>query len=129
MPRSNIAASQPNTTIVDNDTTFKGKDTIDDEALNGGGLLLSPHRTRKLLKNWHATHHIKSKPHTHHFHANPGSRNHAHSRNQNYGYAKRGCYFCGEQNHQKHNCRHGRPVTCYSCGKFGHKQFMDLCNN
>lgn len=39
----------------------------------------------------------------------------------------RGCYYCGEQNHQKKNCRHGKPVLCYSCGQLGHKQHMNLC--
>ena len=33
----------------------------------------------------------------------------------------RGCYFCGERNHTKEQCRHERPVTCSSCGRKGHK--------
>lgn len=42
---------------------------------------------------------------------------------------RRGCYHCGEQNHQKRNCRFTRPVQCYDCGDFGHKRGMNMCNN
>lgn len=40
---------------------------------------------------------------------------------------RRGCYFCGEQNHQQKDCRFGKPVECYACGELGHKQGLNLC--
>ena len=42
---------------------------------------------------------------------------------------RRGCYFCGEQNHQKRSCKFGKPLQCFQCGAFGHKQGMNLCNS
>ena len=37
------------------------------------------------------------------------------------------CYFCGEQNHVKRNCRHGKAISCHLCGQLGHK--ANLCIN
>ena len=34
------------------------------------------------------------------------------------------CFFCGEQNHVKRNCRHGKAISCHSCGQLGHKASM-----
>ena len=33
----------------------------------------------------------------------------------------RKCWFCGENNHVSHNCRHGHKITCNSCQQLGHK--------
>ena len=32
-----------------------------------------------------------------------------------------GCSNCGEPNHTSRNCRHDNGITCYSCGRYGHK--------
>ncbi|CAG2196993.1 unnamed protein product [Mytilus edulis] len=37
------------------------------------------------------------------------------------------CQYCGERGHDLNTCRHGKPVSCFSCKSFGHKEkFCDL---
>ncbi|CAG2252470.1 unnamed protein product [Mytilus edulis] len=37
------------------------------------------------------------------------------------------CQYCGERGHDLTTCRHGKPVSCFSCNSFGHKKkFCDL---
>ena len=54
------------------------------------------------------------------------SRGHSHA-NYGQGQASRRtnqhvkCWYCGEQNHVHHTCRHGKPVQCHKCGNEGHK--------
>jgi len=36
----------------------------------------------------------------------------------------RGCYQCGELNHNQANCRYDRKIQCTSCFKYGHKSKM-----
>ena len=31
------------------------------------------------------------------------------------------CWYCGENNHSHHACRHGRPIKCSACNLEGHK--------
>ena len=48
-----------------------------------------------------------------------GSFNLDHLRDRDY----RGrCFFCFEDGHSSHECRHGRPVMCRSCNHMGHKE-------
>ena len=35
---------------------------------------------------------------------------------------RRGCSYCGEINHNNLQCGYGYPISCYNCGKQGHKQ-------
>ena len=37
------------------------------------------------------------------------------------------CQYRGERGHDLNTCRHGKPVSCFSCKSFGHKEkFCDL---
>ncbi len=31
------------------------------------------------------------------------------------------CWYCGENNHLKDSCRHGKTIYCRTCGGAGHK--------
>ena len=35
---------------------------------------------------------------------------------------RRGCYNCGEFNHQQSSCRYNNRVRCENCGDYGHKR-------
>lgn len=147
-------ATKSSCTVIDNDSNFKlSNSDCDDTLLNRGGLHLSARGTRKLLMNFNNTHKvIKSPPNSnrdnesrntpprHNVHhsrghqrrrspgTHPGAGDH-HTRSHNYGRGNRGCHFCGEQNHHKKDCGHGRPITCHACGQLGHKQGQNLCNS
>lgn len=120
--------------VIDNDTNFRLRnDQPDSNSLNRSGLHLSKSGTRKLVKNLNAVHAILKKPVRNIDSAkeSPVDSTHTHSsdtRRQNHGNnsnnRSRGCYNCGEQNHVKKNCRHGKPIKCHTCGKVGHKQKM-----
>ena len=65
------------------------------------------------------------------FHQSDGNSQQHFHHNQRYNShrdVRRGCYFCGELNHQKRDCKFGKPVQCFSCGGFGHKQNSFLCH-
>lgn len=36
--------------------------------------------------------------------------------------ARRGCYNCGEHNHNMRTCRHQQPLQCRVCSRYGHKE-------
>lgn len=129
--------------IVDNDACMKMKnDEADCSSLNRSGLHLSKSGTRKLLRNINTSCSIikksqkstsdtsvsqrlpKNSTNANNSIHRGGSRQHSNNKDT---HEKRGCYFCGEQNHQKKDCKHGKPITCFSCGKHGHKQHMNLC--
>ena len=40
---------------------------------------------------------------------------------------RRGCYNCGEFNHQQPQCRYDHKIRCENCHSYGHKR--RLCNN
>jgi hypothetical protein len=127
-----IADKTEHCDIIDNDSNFKMRNNeADDNALNGSKLHLSKSGTRKLLRNLNAKRHIikttTRKPVSEHSDS-PRTRYRDNNRERlvnNKG--KAGCYFCGEQNHQKKDCKHGKPVKCHSCGGLGHKKNMNLC--
>ena len=136
-------ATKTNCEVVDNDTTFTlCNNECERSSLNRGGLHLSSYGTRKLLKNINEVHQIiKSRnPHqiydnqhksqqnafgeTWQTHKSPRQRHHRSRSHQN---DNRGCYFCGEANHQMKDCKHGRPIRCRGCAELGHKQGQNMC--
>ncbi len=110
--------------IIDNDLNFKLRNNDTDEsALNGSKLHLSKAGTRKLLKNFHAAKPvIKSTRKSSNEQMKRTRPQNAKGDKSNNMTNKRGCYFCGEMNHQQKDCRHGKAVKCHTCGTLGHKQ-------
>ena len=53
--------------------------------------------------------------------ANMNNRPQNHSDNIEYHHPTNACEFCHEENHRKDSCRHGRPIKCSICQRFGHK--------
>lgn len=140
-------AEKYNCGIIDNDDNFKLMNgQADDNLLNRSGLHLSVFGTRKLLANFNDAHAIINKTrytrreterHDHvenELNRSPPRANKTKGRKPNTQHThrnkqdtttytiKRGCYFCGEHNHQKKDCKHGKPLKCHACGKLGHKQ-------
>lgn len=124
--------------LIDNDNNFRLRNNdADENALNGSKLHLSKVGTRRLLANFNAKRRVvrsrptstyKSTPTSESKHAKRVSNNDDKRSYQDNRGRGRGCYNCGERNHQKKNCKHGRPVRCFACGELGHKKHMDLCN-
>ncbi len=135
------AANTTNCVIVDNDETFYKDGELDSNAYKYRSIHLSKTGTKTLLRNINACHRIikesaSAKKQPRHNTARPRPRHrqtafHGHYHGGHYGpqpLRKRGCYHCGEQNHQKRDCRFTRPVQCYDCGDYGHKKGMNMCN-
>ncbi|KAJ8040959.1 hypothetical protein HOLleu_15422 [Holothuria leucospilota] len=57
-------------------------------------------------------------------HETSGNRNPSQQfpRRSQYSRYVRGCYNCGENNHNLERCRFDRPIQCRSCGRHGHKE-------
>ena len=53
--------------------------------------------------------------------ANMNNRPQNHGDNIECHHPTNACEFCHEENHRKDSCRHGRPIKCSICQRFGHK--------
>jgi len=128
-----IASRTNKCEIIDNDDNFKLRNNETDEnTLNGSKLHLSKVGTKRLLRNFNKKREIiktatqikrEDKDTT----RNVQDRNVRERRGGNDKRGRRGCYNCGEKNHQRKDCKHGRPVRCFSCGEVGHKKNMNMC--
>lgn len=98
------------------------------------GLHLSKAGTRKLLRNFNATRKIIIKRRDSDVREQPSMASSSRARNPTLDRTSprrsttKRCFFCGERNHMKDSCRHGKPLQCYTCHGFGHKSHMDLCH-
>ena len=124
--------------VVENNKDAKD---LEKSLLNRGGLHLSQQGTRKLLRNIHNVHGIIKRRDTSQTRHGPGNgSNHIRDNTSNYqrrpqhhhdhhehNRSQRRCFFCGESNHTKDKCRHGRPISCNNCHAPGHKAHMDIC--
>lgn len=55
-------------------------------------------------------------------HKIPQSRKQRHGEQPNIKNKETRCFFCGESNHVKSNCKHEKKIQCRGCSKYGHKQ-------
>lgn len=124
--------------LIDNDDNFRLRNNSPDEStLNNDKIHLSASGTKRLLKNINERHMIIKKqttnmkrqqhpqtPHRQaqwtkvHYPRKSHPRNNRQVNQANFT----GCYFCGELNHTKQNCRYGQPLICYGCNAPGHKK-------
>lgn len=138
-------ASDKGCMFVDNDSTFKHQDKVDESLLNTRGLHLNRKGTRRLLQNLHEVHPIIKKrsrdstadpvgpspttANTRSMNNNTGSyrqqrpaRNSSERRRDSHFPAR--CDLCGLSNHRTRDCRHRQPVQCHTCHEFGHKSYI-----
>ena len=139
------AAANANCMVVDNDKVFvKDDGSIDKNAFKYRSIHLSKSGTKTLLRNINNCHQISKNPLTKSRNSQTRQRRPNNFNRPQYHHdydinssrtasratdTRRGCYFCGEQNHQKRSCKFGKPLQCFQCGAFGHKQGMNLCNS
>ena len=128
-------ARKYNCKVVDNEKNFRSRDYInprDKLHLNKAGtryllMNISASCKRKIVKGRHQELSARpGKPNrdtVSHRHQGRRDDNHGHGRDAN---TKR-CLFCGEKNHVKKNCRHGKSISCFNGGEAGHKSHMGLC--
>lgn len=127
-------AGANNCDLVDNDETFRPQGYVDRNTVDRRGLHLSKEGTSRLLSNIHNGHNIikpRHKPEhsqSRQSYTRNDTRQTRHFNQRPRNSRPRKCHYCGEDNHMKNQCKHGRPIQCFTCKGVGHKAHMvEMC--
>lgn len=110
--------------FIDNDPSFTLEGgAVKSEYLQPDGLHLSPLGANQLAYNLGFTHEPQQdvcqswRP----FYLRPPGKVSSGGRQVRGSQRMRGCWFCGERNHNSDSCRFKKRVLCSNCGELGHK--------
>lgn len=111
--------------------TYRRPDNLSNHRSHHGPSPSSHSHSHPYRNNWHDSH--RPFNHSHRDQGYSGLQSQDRSRDWDRGFGRsqgqvygRGCYNCGEHNHQQSNCRYDHKIRCASCQSLGHKS--KLCS-